>query len=130
MVNELLCPQCEKLSYTAAEEVYSPCPYCGFIFSGRHGSDKRIIPRIETKESFTLQINNKNYRANTVNISETGVCIETDKKVPLTSSRLLGLNIPYLNLKTRAKIVWIDKSRKTTYLAGVKMIHPFKSLAI
>ncbi len=129
MVKELLCPQCEKLSYTAAEEVYSPCPYCGFIFSGRHGSDKRIIPRIETKESFLLQINNKKYRANTVNISETGVCIETEKKVPLTSSKLLGLNIPYLNLKTRAKIVWIDKSRKTTYLAGLKMIHPFKSLA-
>ncbi len=129
MVKELLCPQCEKLSYTAAEEVYSPCPYCGFIFSGRHGSDKRIIPRIETKESFLLQINNKKYRANTVNISETGVCIETEKKVPLTSSKLLGLNIPYLNLKTRAKIVWIDKSRKTTYLAGLKMIHPFKPLA-
>ena len=128
MVKELLCPQCDKLSYTAAEEVYSPCPYCSFIFSGRHGSDKRVIPRIETKENFTLQINKKKYHANTVNISETGVCIEADKKVPLTSSKLLGLNIPYLNLKTRAKIVWIDKSGPT-YLAGLKMIHPFKSLS-
>jgi hypothetical protein len=129
VVKELLCPQCEKVSFTAAEEVYSPCPYCSFIFSGRHGSDKREIPRIETKEKFTLQINSRKYPANTVNISETGVCIQADKKVPLTSSKFLSLTIPYLNLKTRAKIVWIDKSGQT-YLAGLKMIHTFKSLSI
>jgi hypothetical protein len=129
VVKALSCPQCGKVSYTAAEEVYSPCPYCGFIFSGKHGSDKRAIPRIETREHFTLRIHNKKFEAHTRNISETGVCIEADKKVPLTAAKLVNLDIPYLSLQRRAKIVWIDDSGPF-YIAGLKMIHPLESLSM
>jgi hypothetical protein len=32
MAEEMICPKCERPSYTAAPYEPSPCPYCGFIF--------------------------------------------------------------------------------------------------
>lgn len=33
MAEELICPKCNKPSYTAAPYDPTPCPYCGFVFS-------------------------------------------------------------------------------------------------
>jgi len=39
MAEEMICPKCERPSYTAAPYEPSPCPYCGFIFRKTRSSN-------------------------------------------------------------------------------------------
>ncbi len=40
MAEELICPKCNKPSYTAAPYDPTPCSYCGFVFSKIMGKDE------------------------------------------------------------------------------------------
>jgi len=40
VVEEIVCPECNRPSYTAVPYEPSPCPYCGFVFSKKDAEDE------------------------------------------------------------------------------------------
>lgn len=46
-MEEVICPQCKKPSYTAVRHEPPPCPYCGFSFYGKERKMKRTILAID-----------------------------------------------------------------------------------
>lgn len=131
MANQLVCPNCNKQSYTAAVTAPGPCPYCGFIFSN-FNPDKRSEPRFhwsaychvlseETEgASHTPELISK-----TENISKHGVKIRYAGK-QLSPGRLVNINIMSLNLKRQAKVMWSNSENGIDTLAGLQLIEPMQ----
>src|SRR3990172_4203149 len=46
MTEKLICPNCERFSYTTAPCEPTPCPYCGFVFSEADKGVKKMRRRI------------------------------------------------------------------------------------
>ena len=46
MTEKLICPNCERYSYTTAPCEPTPCPYCGFVFSEADKGVKKMRRRI------------------------------------------------------------------------------------
>jgi hypothetical protein len=72
----LLCPKCGKDSYSAAEENFLPCPYCGLRFSGRYGVDRRNRERIVNEEAVVLAFQGQRLEAKSFDISKEGMGVE------------------------------------------------------
>lgn len=113
----LICPRCRKDSYSAEVESFSPCPYCGFIFSGKYGSDKRREDRIKHEIPFGLSYQGQNLEASTVDFSEKGLGIEIFSEPPVAIGDVIDLSIG--DLQVRVKVMWIKKLPDKS-LAGLK----------
>ncbi|MFQ5900208.1 MAG: PilZ domain-containing protein [Thermodesulfobacteriota bacterium] len=74
MVERVVCPKCNRASYTTAPEVFGPCPYCGFIFNWR-SPDRRIFDRAKTNIPLTINKNGSVLAGNTMDISKRGAAV-------------------------------------------------------
>ncbi len=101
----LICIKCGKDSYREELLSYSPCPYCGFIFSGRHGADKRHKERINREIPFDLSYEAENYRAKTLNYSMEGLGIKIFGDPPLAANQSINLTIQDTSIK--ATVMWM-----------------------
>jgi len=101
------CPKCHKTSYTSDVESFCSCTYCGFIFSGKYGPDRRQESRIEKLIPFVLSYQDRDFEARTSDLSEKGVGINIFGEPPITIGDVLSFTIGDLSLK--AKVMWVKK---------------------
>ncbi|MBE0428025.1 MAG: PilZ domain-containing protein [Nitrospirae bacterium] len=116
---KLLCPKCNKASYSADRQFYAPCPYCGHIFSGKHGSDRRNEERTTKKISFGFPHNGQSLQANTKDLSRSGLCVEIFSELPITAGDDINLSIE--DNRFKARVVW-KKTLPDKSLIGLQKI--------
>ena len=103
----LTCPKCQKNSYSSAEEFFLACPYCGFIFSGKHGPDRRNEERVRQEISFDFPCQEQYFKASTIDLSEKGLSVMILDNPPVRVGDIIGLVIG--DLQVSAKVVWVNK---------------------
>ncbi len=114
------CPKCKKDTYTAKTDTFTPCPYCGCIFSGKFGIEKREERRVKQKIDFFLQHGGRELKASTVDISDSGLGIEIYGEGPFLKDEILELTIGELKLK--AMIIWVERLHDKS-IAGLKRLN-------
>lgn len=93
-------------------------------------SDRRITPRIEAALPLELKVENSsadfasNVSAEAVNLSETGLCLASESRLPVHSSVVLYIDSPpYLPMEIEAQVVWADSILKENRLhCGVRFL--------
>jgi len=101
------CPKCHKISYTSDVESFRLCPYCGSVFSGKYGPERRRGERVKQEIPFSFFYQGKNLKASTVDISEKGLGIKIYDDPPIAIGDIL--NPPVGDLSIAAKVMWIKK---------------------
>jgi hypothetical protein len=102
-------------------EIFKPCPYCGILFSGKHGTNKRKELRTRKDVPFTSSHNGQFFEGSTLDISEEGMCIKIDGRISLSRGDILLLNLN--GSKVSAQIVWIsDDPDALNSCAGLKVL--------
>jgi len=115
------CPKCGKNSYTTDVESFNPCPYCGSLFSGKYGFEKRRETRVEKEIPFVFSYQGQSYDAVTSDFSEGGVGIQVFGESPIASTDdVLSLTIG--ERRITAKIVWVKKLPNKS-LAGLHRVN-------
>ena len=103
----LVCPKCQKDSYSSGADYFNPCPYCGFIFSGKYGSDKRHEGRDKQEIPFVFPYQGEHLEATTVDFSEKGLGIEILGEPPIAIGDTINIFIG--DLQVRAKVMWVTR---------------------
>jgi ribosomal protein L37E len=101
------CPRCQKNSYSADEKYFSPCPHCGFIFSGKYGSDRRHEERAKQETSFDFPYQEQHFGASTMDFSEKGLSIKIFGEPPIAVGN--AISIPIGDPPIKAKVIWVNK---------------------
>ncbi len=103
----LTCPRCQKNSYSSDEESFHACPYCGFKFSKKYGSDRRREERVKQETFFDFSCQEQLCKANTVDFSEKGLSIKILDDPPIKEGDTVELTIG--DNKVKAKVIWTNK---------------------
>ena len=121
MIVRLTCPECKKDSYSASVETFKPCPYCGVLYSGRYGSQKRNDYRIQKEIPVIFAYKGKNLEAKTLNVSATGLSIKIFGRPSLPVGDVMEIDIGDSHLKTR--IMWTFTDTDTAIaVTGLKIV--------
>jgi DNA-directed RNA polymerase subunit RPC12/RpoP len=104
---EHLCPKCGKISYSADEHRFSPCPYCGFRFSGKYGSDRRREERYKKEAIIVLNYQGRHIEARSTDFSKEGMGIKVLGETPLGMGETVEISASDLHIK--AKVMWVNK---------------------
>lgn len=121
MIVRLTCPECRKNSYSASVEAFKPCPYCGILFSGKFGSEKRNDDRISTEIPLLFSYNGKNLEASTLNVSSTGMSIKTFGQYALPVGDTMELDVG--NSRVKTEIMWtFSDPDSAVAVTGLKII--------
>jgi len=102
----LVCPRCQKNSYSSDEESFFRCPYCGFKFSGRYGPDKRREERVQKELPFNFSCEEENVKATTMNFSEKGLSIKIFNDPQIAVGNIIELLVGDLQIK--AEVIWVN----------------------
>jgi hypothetical protein len=122
LILRLTCPACKKGSYSASVESFKPCPYCGILYSGKYGTEKRTEFRLQKDTPIVFSYKGKNVEARSQNLSETGVCLEIDGKSPLTVGDIMEISVGDALLN--ARIMWVFyHPEKTSALTGLQLLN-------
>ena len=120
MILRLTCPECNKDSFSSSVEAFKPCPYCGIVFSGKFGTDRRKEKRIEKEDEVFFLYKSKNLDAKTLNISKSGFTIKINQSDMLPIGDIV--EVKYGNDDLRARIMWV--MRKDDFaLTGLKVLN-------
>ena len=119
MILRLICPECKKDSYSASAEAFKPCPYCGIVFSGRFGREKRNESRSSAQFNIGFSYKGENVDASTVNISRTGLSIKVTGGPDLPVGDIMDLKVSDADLK--ARIMWVVDA-PSSLLTGLKLL--------
>ena len=101
------CPKCRKTLYTSDVESFYPCPYCGSVFSGKYGPERRRERRTQKKITFLLSSKGRNFEASTLDLSKRGVSIKILGKASFSKGDFLTL--PIADPSIDAKVIWVKK---------------------
>jgi len=106
-VLEHLCPTCGKISYSADEHRFSPCPYCGFRFSRKYGFDRRREERYKKEDIIVLNYQGRHIEARSTDFSKEGMGIKVVGEFPLGMGEAVELSTSDLHIK--ATVMWANK---------------------
>lgn len=121
MILRLTCPTCNRDAYSSSVETFKPCPYCGILFSGRYGSNKRGDTRVQKEIPFVFSHDGRVVQASTINISEGGLCIKIYGRVSLHPGDILDLSVNDSNV--RGRITWaFDNADAFITVLGLQML--------
>ena len=115
-----LCPKCRKNSFSADENYFSACPYCGVRFSGRYGSDRRHEERGKKETYCVLNSQGQNLEAESINFSKEGLGIKIFAKTSVAVGETIELSSSDLQIK--AKIMWVNELADKS-LVGLQRIN-------
>ena len=101
-----ICPKCGKDSYSADEEYFSPCPYCGFRFSGKYGSDRRREERVKKEVAIVLAFQGQNLEAKSTDFSKEGLSVNIFGEPPFAVGETIDLST--VDLQIKAKVIWVN----------------------
>lgn len=138
MPEKLICPECNKPSYTASPESYNPCPYCGFIFNNKSliGPDKRLEQRLYWSASCQLSQKDTTDSGSTLIMAKTEDISQTGLRIRYAGGKLIpgntvNISIKDLNLETSALVMWskdMNEGDKQAGLHSLSEVHlPFHS---
>lgn len=127
MSESLTCPNCSRVSYSAAPGSYNSCPYCGIIFSskGSLGPDKRREERFHWSaysHMFTEELKGPGslvLLAKTENLSRNGARIRYIG-APLAVGVMINMYIRDMNLQRTVAVMWSRNVSETGVLSGLR----------
>jgi hypothetical protein len=93
LILRLTCPVCNRDAYNSSVEFFGPCPYCGILFSGKYGTDKRREVRVQKEIAFGFTYKGRFLRGSTINISEGGLCIKVYGRISISPGEILNLDL-------------------------------------
>jgi hypothetical protein len=121
VILRLDCPACKKDSYSATVKDFRPCPYCGIIFSGKHGAEKRDGVRIKKELPLALSYKKRILNASTADFSQTGLRIQIFENTLLPVGDTF--NFAVKNSLIKAQVMWVkNKTDAPETLAGLKIL--------
>lgn len=121
MLLRLICPECQKDSYSVSVENFKPCPYCGILFSGKYGAEKRDEGRINKEIPFILPYKGQNLEASTINFSKKGLSIKIFGKPSLPVGHVMEFSIG--NSFVKAQILWFFNAPEVSIaVTGLKIL--------
>ena len=121
-MNKIVCPSCQKTSYTAAIDSNLPCPFCGFLLFGDSGVDRRILKRVLTQNECEIKNGMSSIVAQAVDISEGGVGVEVSEETSFDKGDNVNVFIKEFEIKSDATIVWVQKAEGKTSNMGLKFL--------
>jgi len=124
LIVRLTCPECRKNSFSASVEAFKPCPYCGILFSGKYGSEKRNDNRINREIPFLLSYKGKNLEASTLNVSSTGLSIKIFGRHTLPVGDTMDLDVGNSRVKTEVMWTFSDPDSAIA-ITGLKIIEGY-----
>ena len=121
MILRLTCPGCSKDSYTPSAESFKPCPYCGLLFSGKYGTDKRSDVRQRKEIPFLFSYKGQNLRASTVNLSEGGLSVKIFGGPSLPVGDVMEFRLG--DSEVKAQVLWaFDLRDPDVAVTGLKIL--------
>jgi hypothetical protein len=114
------CPKCKESSYTSDVESFKACSFCGFIFSGKFGPDRRVEVRTEKEIPLIFSYKGQNFQGNTFDLSNKGIGIKIYGKPLLTNGEVLKLRLGEINIT--AKVMWVKRLNDKS-LAGLSKLN-------
>lgn len=121
MILRLTCPGCSKDSYSPSVESFKPCPYCGLLFSGKYGTEKRNDVRQRKEIPFLFSYKGQNLQASTVNLSERGLSVKIFGKPSLPVGDVMELRLG--DSMVKAEVLWVfDLQESGLALTGLKVL--------
>lgn len=122
MILRIICPKCNKDSYSSSVENFKPCPYCGIIFSGKHGADKRKEYRKNKEIPCVCTYKDIQMEATTVNFSNTGIGLKIFGMPSFPLGDILELKL--VDSPIKAEVKWVKTSHdEAISLTGLKIIN-------
>ena len=116
------CPLCNNDSYTASADTFRPCPYCGTVFSGKYGVEKRKNHRIIREIPFVFSYTGRNISANTKDMSEKGLSVFVFGRPSMQIGDVINLKIG--DAHAEARVVWVKKKNdKYTSEVGLDLLN-------
>lgn len=121
MILRLTCPGCSKDSYSPSVESFKPCPYCGLLFSGKYGTEKRSDVRQRKEIPFLFSYKGQNLQASTVNLSESGLSVKIFGKPSLPVGDVMELRLGDSVMK--AQVLWVFNLHESDVaVTGLKIL--------
>jgi hypothetical protein len=121
VILRLDCPSCKRDSYSAAVNDFRPCPYCGIIFSGKHGVEKRDGVRLKMDLPVALSYKKRVLNARTADFSPKGLRIQIFENTLLPVGDTF--NFAVKNSLIKAQVMWVkNKTDASETLAGLKIL--------
>ena len=102
-------------------EKFKPCPYCGVLFSGKYGPEKRKGPRIRKEIPFAFAHNGQQMEACTMDVSDNGICLKIFGSPSLPVGETIDFNVNDVNVK--AQVMWVTSDSKVySSVTGLKIV--------
>jgi hypothetical protein len=125
LILRLSCPSCRKDSYSASAEAFKPCPYCGIVYSGKHGMERRNEDRLDKPVDMAFSYKGANLQATPLNVSRNGLTVKISSPPVLPIGDLM--DIQWRNSNLSARIMWVMKEPYSS-LTGLKILNEGISL--
>jgi PilZ domain len=105
-------------------EKFKPCPYCGVLFSGKYGTEKRKQSRIKKEIPFVFAHNGQRVEACTMDVSDRGICLKIFGSPSLPVGETIDFKVNDINVK--AQVMWFtNNSEVSSSLTGLKIVDGF-----
>jgi PilZ domain len=102
-------------------EKFKPCPYCGVLFSGKYGTEKRKQSRIKREIPFVIAYNGQNIEACTLDVSDNGICLKIFGSPSLPVGETIDFNVNDINVK--AQVMWVTNNSKiSSAITGLQIV--------
>ena len=121
-MKKIVCPSCQKASYTAAVDSNLPCPFCGFLLFGDSGLDRRILKRVLTQNECEIKNGTSSVIAQAIDISEGGVGVAISEEISFDKGDKVSVFVKDFEIKSDATVVWVQKAEGKTSNMGLQFL--------
>ena len=121
-MKKIVCPSCQRASYTAAMDSNLPCPFCGFLLFGDSGLDRRGLKRVLTRNECEIKSGTVSILARAVDVSEHGVGVEASEAISFDKGDNVNIAIRDFEIEGNATIVWVQQANNKTIKIGLKLL--------
>lgn len=125
MTKKLICPSCNRANYTSSPDAYTPCVYCGLVFSedSSVGPNKRLESRYywSTDCQIFEGVNLSPLTAETETIAPNGVGIRYAGRL-LVAGKRVTMHIKNPDIETSAIVVWSKTENNLSAVSGLRFL--------
>ena len=121
-MKKIICPSCQKASYTAAVDSNLPCPFCGFLLFGDSGLDRRRLKRVLTQNECEIMNGTSKVVAQAIDVSEGGVGVAISVETSFDKGDKVNVFIKDFEINTDATIVWVQRAEGKTSNMGLQFL--------
>ena len=118
----LVCPKCNRDSYTTSVESFGTCPYCRLVFSAKHGIEKREHERTKREFPFAFSYEGHALKACVMDFSTKGFGINIFGDHSISPGKILDIKIG--DLQVVAKVMWVNnRSDESISMMGLSRLN-------